>query len=212
MDTTKTTTALISEVTPTIRGLAARLIRTAGGSVETQDLVQVGLMAAFRCAQTFDASAGAAFRTYCWHPVAEEMKRALARSRSSVQRSTGRCIAKDVSFSAPISAQTESDDTVGDTFADSASSAEELVERAERESKVRAIVARVRADWKNKALFDDLLNRLMVSHFAGEGERLRAEVPLAIVAEKHGISRQGVHQTEKKIREALSVALAGVEA
>lgn len=213
MDTTQTTTAaLLSEVTPTIRGLAVRLAQASGGSIDAQDLVQVGLMAALRCAQTFDPQNGASFRTYCWHPVAEEMKRARNVSRS-VTGVVTRCAAKDVSFSAPANRRSGGDDETlfGDCIPDPSESAEELAMKAERDAKVKAIVARVRAEWKNKALFDDLLDRLMASHFSGEGERLRAEVPLAAIAEKYGVTRQAIDRTNQKIRETLTVALVGVE-
>lgn len=209
--TTNQTEALLSQVNLMVTRFAKRLAAQSGGSVEAADLAQVGLMAALRCAKTFDASKGAAFRTYCWHPVMEEMKRAKNASRS-VTGGVTRCAAKDVSFSAPVSAHSEdSDDTFGDMIPSDEESVEVQAMKAEREAKVREIVARVRKGFANKALFDDLLSRLMTSHFGGDGERLRSEVPLAVFAEKHGMSRQGIHVNEKKVREVLTRALATIE-
>lgn len=210
MDTTNKTSELLSQVTPMVRGFAKRLEAQSGGSVEAADLVQVGLIAALRCASTFDPNAGAAFRTYCWHPVMEEMKRAKNASRS-VTGGVTRCAAKDVSFSAPVRVGETDGETFGDTLTDPSESVEEQAMKAEREAKVREIVARVRKGWKNKELFDDLLTRLMTSHFGGEGERLRSEVPLTAFAEKHGMSRQGIHVNEKRVREVLTRALSVIE-
>ena len=207
--TTNKIPELLSQVSTLVRGFSKRLAQQAGGSVEAADLEQVGMIAALRCAQSYDASKGAAFRTYCWHPVMEEMKRAKNASRS-VTGGVTRCAAKDISFSAPVRADDADGETFGDTLSDPSESAEELTMKAEREEKVRKIVAQVRMGWKNKELFDDLLSRLMASHFAGEGERLRSEVPLTVFAEKHGMSRQGIHVNEKRVREVLTRALATV--
>jgi RNA polymerase sigma factor (sigma-70 family) len=203
------TDALLSQVNLTIARLARRLAAHSGGSVDAADLTQVGLMAALRCVETFDASKGASFRTYCWHPVMSEMQRAKNASRS-VTGGVTRCAAKDVSFSAPVGQ--DSDETFSDLLPSDEESIEVQAMKAEREAKVREIVARVRKGFANKVLFDDLLSRLMTSHFAGDGERLRSEVPLAAFAEKHGMSRQGIHVNEKKVREVLTRALATIEA
>ena len=207
--TTNTTPELLSQVTPMVRGFAKRLAVQSGGSVDAADLSQVGLMAALRCAKTFDASKGATFRTYCWHPVMEEMKRAKNASRS-VAGTVSRCAARDVSFSAPVRATDDDGETFGDLLPSEEESAEEQTMKAEREAKVREIVARVRMGWKNKELFDDLLARLMASHFSGEGERMRSEIPLAEIAAKHSMTRQGADVNSKRVREVLTRALAVV--
>lgn len=208
--TTTTKTALLTEVEGMIRAFAFRLARTAGGSVEAADLAQVGRIAALKCAETFAENGGAAFRTYCYHPVGEEMKREACRSRSAAQRSTGKNIARDISFSAPVGSE-ESEQTVGDLFVDPAPLPEAQVTALRFEARVRAIVARVREEQSNQVLFDDLLERLMTSHFAGAGERMRSEVPLAVLAQKHGMTRQGIALNEKRVLAVLTVALEGVE-
>lgn len=208
--TTNQTAALLSQINPMVSRFAKRLAAQSGGSVEAADLAQVGLIAALRCAKTFDASKGASFRTYCWHPVMEEMKRAKNASRS-VTGGVTRCAVKDVSFSAPVGQSEDSDETFGDLLPSGEESVEVQAMKAQREAKVREIVARVRKGFENKALFDDLLSRLMTSHFAGEGERLRSEIPLAVFAEKHGMSRQGIYVNEKKVREVLTRALSTIE-
>lgn len=203
------TTTLMGEVEGMIRGFAARLARTAGGSVDAADLAQVGRIAALKALETYNPDGGTAFRTYCYHPVGEEMKREANRSRSSARRSTGK-VTLDVSFSAPVGDEGET--TVGEMFADEAPSIEEQVAKAQIEARVRGIVASVREEQANQSLFDDLLERLMTSYFAGEGERMRSEVPLATLAEKYGMSRQGIAVNEKRVLAALTVALEGVEA
>ena len=205
MNTNQTATALLSLVTPMIRGLALRFKARSGGSVEAADLVQVGLMAALNCAQTFDPEAGASFLTYCRHPVCAAMKRARNASQSLMGART-HCSARDISFSAPAHTDSETE-TFGDTVADPSESVEEQAMKAEREAKVRAIVAKVRSAHKNKALFDDLLERLMASHFGGEGERLRSEIPLSDIAKKHGMTRQGADVNSKAILRNLTRAL-----
>jgi RNA polymerase sigma factor (sigma-70 family) len=206
--TTTQTAALLPQVNLMITGFAKRLAAQSGGSVEAADLTQVGLIAALRCIESYDASKGASFRTYCRNPVLTEMQRTKNASRS-VTGGVTRCAAKDISFSALVGQSEDSDETFGDLLPSDEESIEVQAMKAEREAKVREIVARVRKGWKNKELFDDLLNRLMTTHFAGE--RFRSEIPLTAFAEKHGMSRQGIHVNEKRVREVLTHALATIE-
>lgn len=210
MNTDKT--ALLNEVEGMIRRRAKKLAVAAGGSVDADDLAQIGRETAMKAAETFDPEGGAGFRTYCWHPVSEMMRRAAWGSRSAAGGKVTRCVARDVSFSAPVNPHGESDEsTVGDSFAVEGPSVEEQVAKAQIEAKVRTIVAKVRAEQANGALFDDLLERLMNSYFADTGARRRSAVSYEELAAKHGCSRQNVNQREKKIREALATALEGVE-
>lgn len=215
MTTDTTKTMMMAAVEKMIQRAAVKLARLAGGSLDAGDLAQIGRIAALKAAETFDTAGGASFRTYCWHPVHETMRREAVASRSAAGTVTV-LRAHDVSLSAPARAgNAASDDngesTVGDTFADSVD-LEERVAKAQFEARVRSIVARVRAEQDNSALFDDLLARLMSSHFAGEGLRLRSEISLEELAVKHGCSKQNVSQREKKIRARLAEVLAPVSA
>jgi RNA polymerase sigma factor (sigma-70 family) len=210
MNMTKDTAALLSEVEAMIRGFASKLVRASGGAVDAADLAQVGRIAALRAAASYDPQGGASFRTYCFHPVGEEMRREARRSRSSAVRCTG-SVVRDVSLSAPVGE--DSEQTLGDTFSDGAPSTEDQFAAAEVEAKVRAIVARVKGEQFKacEALFDELLERLMTSYFADKGERMRCEGPsLRSLAEKYSLSHEWVRKTEVRISDALRVALTQV--
>lgn len=210
MTTNTDTTKLLNEVESTIRMMAKRAARRANGSIEMDDLIQTGRLVALNCAKTYNPTAGASFRTYCWNLLAEHMRREVRRSRSVVGLVT-KNVHFDDSFSAPISTEDDSV-TLGMTIADDKESVEDSIVRAELDAKVRAIVAKVRAEQEDGSLFDDLLTRLMSSHFAAEGLRLRSEVSYAELAEKHGGTRQRIHQCEGRVRAALVAALAQVAA
>lgn len=202
--------ALLSEMTKTIRRWAKTMAREAGGSVGAEDLVQVGLEAALKAAETFDPEGGAGFRTYCWHPVSVAMRREAWVSRGSMGCAT-RVVGRDVSLSAPAHEEDGDGATKQDLVADDGASVEETIAQAQKEATVRRILAQVRAEQANGGLFDDLLERLMTSHFGGDGLRLRSEVSCEEIAAKHGCSKQNVNQHEKKLRAVLVQALAGVE-
>lgn len=204
--------ALMNEVESMIQRAAKKLCRSAGGSMDASDLAQIGREAAFKASESYDAEGGASFRTYCWHPVHNVMRRAAWASRS-VAGKVSKCVGYDVSFSAPVDAHSDDDESsVGDLFASDGPSVEEQVSKGQLEAKVRAIVAKVRAEQSNGALFDDLLERLMNSYFADSGARMRSEISYADLAAKYGSSRQSINQRENRIRAALAEALAGVEA
>lgn len=205
--TTKIPAKLLSEVTPMIQGLAKRLASGAGGSVDRDDLFQVGMMRATYCAASYNPNGGASFATWCYRAVGADMRRARNASRSTFAK-VARFEADSVSLSTPIG---ESENTLEDILPDSSATAEVRVAQAQREAQVRAIVARVRAEHRNPAMFDDLIERLMSSTFKSQ-ERNRSEVSLSDIAAKHGISRQGAHVNEKSLRARLEEALAEMEA
>lgn len=203
---------LLTQVETMIRRAAVKLASQAGGSVDADDLAQVGRETALKALPKFDPEGGACFKTFCWHPVTENMRRAARGSRSLVGRVV-RNVARDTLFSAPVNgADSDSAETFGESIADGAVAIDEVLCKAQVEAKVRAIVSKVRAEQTNGALFDDLLERLMTSHFSGKGLRMRSEVSYEDLAAKHGCSRQNIHQRETKIRVALTEALATVAA
>lgn len=197
--------AMVASVEAVIRIQAMKFARAAGGSIDSDDLMQVGRMAALKSAATFDGDKAASFKTYSLKMITSAMKRECMVSRSSVRSNAGRA-ARDLSFESPIG---DGEATVADIFADDAVSVDERLHSMQREAQVQAIVSKVRAEQNNPALFDALLERLTTTHFNAERNRTDGE-SLRSLGERYGVSRQTVLNVENKIRATLAVELASV--
>lgn len=187
-----------------VAGLYARKYSGArGADLGYEDLVQVGIEAALRALPAYREELGT-FGTFIRQPVATAIRNAVLHNTAR-----GFVARKDdfTSLDAPVG---DGDVTFGDFAASETVTPEEAFERAERESKVRAIVERVTAEFaERKAVVQALVERLM----AGEvvEQRFRSEVSLADIAGREGVSRQAIAQLEQRLRARLAAELSDLE-
>lgn len=207
MTTTKENAmALLGSVEAMLRMQATKFARASGGSVDRDDLMQVGRMAALKSAETFDGESST-FKTYAFRMVVSAMKRETQRSRSSVS-TVVRDHGRDLSLDAPMGSEEDSA-TLGDSMAADSATPEDHVVALSQSERVKALLADARAEHSNPALFDDLLNRLMDSYFVAERSRSEGDSVRTIGA-RHGITGQSVLNAEKRVRATLAKVLAPV--
>lgn len=195
----KVTTSMMTSVKTTVEMYARRWSRSTKGHLGYEDLVQVGYMAAMKAADTFDASNGASFATYCRKPVSSAMRGAVAEWRGTM-----------LSLDAPMG-----DEDGGSTFLDSleaeCASPEESLAAQERAVLVRGLVDKAVEEFEAHKDMARMLVERLVEGAQGE-ERFRAEGGLSLreMGEKFGVSRQTVLNVEKRLRARLAEVLAEV--
>lgn len=203
-DTRESLMTLVAEVERYIVSEAKRAARKSGGRVDSEDLAQVGRIAALKQAERFDPTKGFKFVTFALERIRREIRRAAVQGGSVVQTST---VFSRGDVSLQWTAGDDTETTLQDLLACEKGSPEDAAIQTQADARVRAIVDRVK--WERFAekarLFDDVVARLVNGSMTAE--KFTSEIGLAEIAAKHGLSKQAVSVWESKIRSSLSAAL-----
>lgn len=168
------------------------------GSLGIEDAIQEGQLGILSAIERFDLSSRVRLATYAMWWVRAFVERAIRACRSLVRPRAGisTLVPADLSLEAPLS--NEGDATHLDVLEADGPSPEDQHLDADHDARVRAVLRRVLEN--KRPLFRDVaLSRLC----EGEDGATCAEL-----AERHGVSRQRVHQVEVQVRAVLERVLA----
>jgi RNA polymerase sigma factor (sigma-70 family) len=185
--------AMMAAAEKTVLMYARKYNARRGADLGFDDLVQLGWEAVVKTLPAFKEGRGATFATFCRLPVETAIKNACQKQNPRL------------SLDAPIEAG-EGPETFAEFKRSEGPGADELLAHAEREAKVRAIVARVAKEFRGrekvvKALVERLMNGEVVE------ERFRSEVSLADIAADVGVSRQAIGKLEQTLKLRLAEEL-----
>ena len=150
------------------------------GSVDIDDLIQVGRIAVLQAQQKYDCSAGASFFSYSAYYIKKAMRRILG-----FNNQTGELPAPMVYLDTPI--DEESEDTILDTIADpNILDNDERLEQQEICEAIHTAIDRLKSEKQREIITRSYLNGDPIKAIAAD---LGMKVPAAHTAKKEGLNK-----------------------
>jgi len=198
--------AMVAEMEPFIRSLSVKFSRLCAGRVDAHELAQLGRFAVLVVAPTYDSKAGAKWTTFGYVAARNAMGNEI--------RKAGRAAVPLDGFNGTDDGDGDNRERLIDTLPATTVLPDVACETAEQNARVRAIVARVRAEATNVELFDAVLARLQAAVEISEryeGTTFRSEITLEEIAKASNCTRENVRLHEKRIKARLAAAFAELE-